>query len=271
MAGTMISGHIPDPALITWYSERGQNVFSLASPWTKFATLLLLVLLLTLTSDLIVVSCLYLAVLIAYALAGLPLRKLFSWSLIPLVFVLSLVGLIAWFQPGTPLWSFVVWGRAIALTDRGAQLVLLLSLKALASFTFTLLFVMTTRYAHLAGLLQRLFPSPLDQIFLLAYRFLFLALQMIDGLLKAVRSRGGGLLASALRQWRMFGRLFAAAFIRALERAERVERAMTARGYRGTLVTGVQVPAPDLPECAFLLAFSGAILLLEFGGLFPGA
>lgn len=264
MSSTMISQHIPDLDLITSYAEHGDSFFSRVSPWTKLAALVCVILLVTLTRNLVVCTGLYLAVLLVYWSAGLPKKKLFDWYLLPLIFVLSLVGIMAWGEPGTALFSFFVAGITISLTDNGAILLITLLLKALISVTFTLFFLMTTRYQHFSAMISLLFPSPLDQIFLLAYRFLFLTLAMTGTMIKAVRSRGGGIIRSMRFQARLFAEIFALVFIRSFERAERVSKAMNARGYHGSYVAGTEIPRPGWSGYGVICTFVIATAIVAF-------
>lgn len=266
----MVSRHIPDLNLITYYAEKQGSVFSNVSPWTKLAALVLLILLITLSGNLAILSGLYVAVLAVYALARLPLERLFAWYLIPVIFVLSLVGIMAWVQPGNPIISFESRGIPLTLTDQGIILVVTLVLKALISVTYSLFFLMTTRYEHFSGMIYRIFPTPLDQVFLMAYRFLFLTLSMIGSMLKAVRSRGGGLIHSIKTQSRMFAGVFAIMFIRSFERAERVQKAMDARGYNGKYSTNVRIPTPGSWEYAFLAMFVMTIVVAGWVTPFKG-
>jgi cobalt/nickel transport system permease protein len=220
------------------------------------------VLTITLTRNLIICTVLYLAVLSLYALAGLPVRKLFAWYLLPFIFVLSLVGLLAWSEPGSPVLSFFLLGFPLTLTDNGIILVVTLTEKALISVTFSLFLIMSTRYEHLSAIIHRVFPTPLDQIFLMAYRFLFLTLAMTGSMLKAVRSRGGGLIHSIRVQGKIFAEVFALVFIRSFERAERVHKAMISRGYSGVYRAGTEIPRPLPAEYGVILAFVTAIALM---------
>ena len=266
----MVSSHIPDLNLITYYAEKQDSVFSHVSPWTKLASLVLLILFITLSDNTGILIGLYVAVLAVYALARLPLMKLFAWYLIPVIFVLSLVGIMAWVQPGNPLISFESLGIPLTLTDQGFLLVVTLVLKALISVTYSLFFLMTTRYEHFSGMIYRIFPTPLDQVFLMAYRFLFLTLSMIGSMLKAVRSRGGGLIHSIRIQSGMFAGVFAIMFIRSFERAERVQKAMDARGYNGKYSTHITIPAPGSWEYTFLAAFVMIIMIAGWVSPFQG-
>jgi cobalt/nickel transport system permease protein len=273
MGSTMISQHLPDLDLITVYSQRQDTFFSLVSPWTKFAGLLLVILLITLTRHPVVCAVLYLVILMMYASAGLPVKKLFAWYTLPALFVLSLVGILAWSEPGISLFSWNMGIFMLTLTDNGVILVLILLLKALISVTYSLFFLMTTRYQHFSAMIYRIFPAPLDQIFLMAYRFLFLTLSMTAAIFKAVRSRGGGIIRSIRVQGMIFAEVFALVFIRSFDRAERVHHAMIARGYNGTYEAGTEIPPPGLSGYCVIGAFAGAIVLIVWsvphaGGLF---
>jgi cobalt/nickel transport system permease protein len=252
VSATSLSDHIPDLNLITYYAETRRTCFSRVSPWTKFSLLILIVFLVTLTKDFIILAGLYTIVLGAYAGARLPVRKLFSWYALPVIFVLSLIGIMAWNEPGNTVISFSVAGISFILTDNGILLIIILLLKALITVTYSLFFLMTTRYQHFSAMIYRIFPSPIDQIFLMAYRFLFLTLAMTGSILKAVRSRGGGLIHSIHMQGRLFAEIFALVFIRSFERSERVHKAMIARGFSGSYGTAAEVPALHLYEYVFI-------------------
>ena len=254
MSSTVFSPHIPDLDLITYYAEKQASFFSRVSPWTKFGSLIFIVLAITITRNLFLLMGLYAVVVALYMAARLPVRKLVAWYTLPLLFVVSLIGLMIWSEPGVPLASVSLWGFSLTLTDNGLLLIGTLTLKAFISVTFSLFFLMTTRYRHFAGMISRLFPSPLDQIFLMAYRFLFLTLSMIASMLKSVRSRGGGLIRSVRMQGRLFAGVFALVFIRSFERGERVHKAMTARGYTGSYASYEDVPRPALTGFALLFA-----------------
>jgi cobalt/nickel transport system permease protein len=259
VSSTSLSNHIPDPDLITYYAEKQVSVFSRLSPWTKCCFLVYIILLVTVTRNIAVLLVLYCIVLLFYLLAGLPAGKLLAWYTLPVIFVVSLVGILMWSEPGIPLVSWTFAGFTLSLTDNGALLVITLLVKALITVTFSLFFLMTTRYEHFAGIISRIFPVPLDQIFLLAYRFLFLTLSMTAAMLRSVRSRGGGLVHSLRVQGRLFAGVFALVFIRSFERAERVNKAMLARGYTGTYITSGTLPRPSAPGYC-LLVVTGAMV-----------
>jgi cobalt/nickel transport system permease protein len=236
-----LSPHIPDLDLITFYSEKGTSLFSRISPWTKALMLPLIILFVSLDKSLILAICLYLIVLALYGLSGLPIKKLFQWYTMPVIFVLSLVLILMWNEPGKPIFSLSPY-FSLTLTDNGLLLLLTLLFKSLASVTYSLFFLMTTKYNYLSAMIYRVFPSPIDQIFLMSYRFIFITLNMVKSMIKALRSRGGGLLKSARRQSKMFAEVFALTVIRSYDRADRVNKAMEARGFTGKYVAATKIP-----------------------------
>jgi cobalt/nickel transport system permease protein len=254
MSNSPISDHLPDINLITSLAERQTTVFSRISPWTKLGMLVCLILTITCIHNILVLIILYAILLILFKVAKLPVRKIIAWQVLPAFFVVSLVGILIWSEPGAVVLKLPIGPFSLQLTDNGLLLFITLLTKALISFMASIFFLMTTRYEHFSALIYRLFPTPLDQIFLMAYRFLFLTIAMTGSVLKAVRSRGGGLIRSIRMQSKMFAEVAGLVFIRSFEQAERVEKAMVSRGYAsGTYRTIVVVPPPTAPEYLLLI------------------
>ncbi len=124
-------------------------------------------------------------------------------------------------------------GTAVAISDNGVMLMATLLVRALAVVTFSLAVFMTTKYTHITIVASRIMPGALANIFLLSYRFMFETSDEVSDVLDAMRSRGGSLAKGALRQTRMFAGIFGIAFVHAFDRAERIAKAMEARGYVG--------------------------------------
>jgi cobalt/nickel transport system permease protein len=87
---------------------------------------------------------------------------------------------------------------------------------------------------------------------------------MIASILKAVRSRGGGLIHSISMQGRLFAEIFALVFIRSFERSERVHKAMIARGYSGSYGTATEVPGLRMSEYLFVGVSAALVLAVAF-------
>ncbi|MCE8422442.1 MAG: cobalt ECF transporter T component CbiQ [Candidatus Methanoperedens sp.] len=264
-----LSPHIPDLDLITFYSEKGTSLFFRISPWTKAIMLVLIILFVSLDKSLILAVCLYMIVLVLYGLSGLPIKKLFQWYMIPFLFVLSLVLILMWNEPGSPIFSLSVPYFSLTLTDNGLLLMLTLLFKSFASVTYSLFFLMTTRYNYLSAMIYRVFPFPIDQIFLMSYRFIFITLKMVESMIKALRSRGGGLLKIAHRQGKMFAEVFALTMIRSYDRADRVNKAMEARGFSGRYVAATRIPRIGPGEYFSMLAVATMMIYLIWFVRFP--
>jgi cobalt/nickel transport system permease protein len=238
-------------------------MLSRTSPWTKLILLIVIILVLTSAKSVVLLAALYIFTLALYWHSGLPLRNLFNWYLLPVLFVLSLIILLIWNEPGGQLISLHNPWFSLTLTDGGLLLVIRLLLKTLISMTASLLLLMTTRYAHISAMIYKIFPSPIDQIFLMSYRFLFVTLSMVDSIIRAFKSRGGGFMKSMRRHSRTFAEIFALVFIRSYDRAERVSKAMESRGYNGTYIAATEVQTIGAKDYIILLmAFSIAAYLL---------
>lgn len=261
-----ISGHIPDIDLITFYSENNRSFFARVSPWTKAIVLLIIVVFITVAKSLAILVGLYAAVLLVYALAGLPVRKLFAWYALPIVFVLSLVLLMMWEVPGRAIFSVNILGYNAELTDEGILFTFRLLIKALISVTYSLFFLMTTRYNYFSTMIYKVFPFPIDQVFLMSYRFIFITLKMVNSMIKALKSRGSGLISSAVRQSRMFAEVFALVFIRSYDRAERVNKAMESRGFSGKYVAATELPPMRLADYALVFVAICVTATIAFKG-----
>jgi cobalt/nickel transport system permease protein len=72
-------------------------------------------------------------------------------------------------------------------------------------------------------------------------------------MIKAFKSRGGGFIKNMSRQSQIFAEIFALVFIRSYDRAERVNKAMEARGYDGKYTASTEVPQIKTVEFVFLL------------------
>ncbi len=259
------SSHIPDPNLITLYAERGGSALHRLDPRAKVGALAWLVVFVTLARPTWLLVAALAVTIVVYLLAGLPFRELLRWYSIPVLFVLSLVVFLVWEEPGAP----VLAAGGLVLTTGGVALVVSLVARALTTVTFTLVLLMTTRYVHLAGLAAKVLPSPIDQVFLLSYRFLFTTLGLIDGLLLALRARGGGLVRGVLTSTRLFAGIFALSFVRAYDRADRVGRAMTARGYEGRFPPSEPLPPLSVVQLGAVAVAFAALAFAVLGGL-PG-
>lgn len=273
MSRRSYSRHIPDFRLITFIAESGKSVVHRMNPWTKAALLVVVVLLVIVLTNLYLIALLF-ALALAFYLAGrLPLGLLIGWYSLPLLFVGTLAVMFIFTEPGTRLGAVNILGLQVSITDKGVLLFVRLLLRALAVVTFSLAFFMTTRYAHIAFIASRLLPQTLADIFLLSYRFTYETSDEVSDVMDAMHSRSGGLVKGLSRQTRIFAGIFALSFVHAFERAERISKAMEARGFTGEFPLVERIPGPSAAGYALvllgLLAFS-VVTFQRYVGHLPG-
>ena len=264
MSRRSYSRHIPDFRLMTYYAESGSSAVHSMNPWTKGALLSFVILLAIVTNDSILLLVLYLSTLAFYALGNLPVRLLVGWYSLPAFFVLTIAVLFVFTEPGDVLASIEVLGATISITDAGLMLLLTLLLRAFAVVTFSIALFMTTRYSHLAYMVSKILPGPLANIFLLSYRFNFETSDEVSNVVDAVHSRSGNLVRGVSKQTRLFAGIFGLSFIHAFERAERIAKAMEARGFTGQFKNVERLRRPSYGGVALLGLVALAVALVSY-------
>jgi len=246
--------HVPDLGLITHYSEFGESPVHKISPWTKAILLPVVVFDITVISDLRLLLMMLLAVVFLYWASELPIVPLFYWWTLPAFFVTSIAFLLVWSVPGASLISY----GSLHLTSGGVAFFVTLIIKALIGVTYSLVLLMTTKYNYLTHIISKVLPYPLSQITLLTYRFLFLTLEGLESTVIAMKSRGGLKLSGLRKSGKFYGSVFALAFIRSFDKADRVAKAMESRAYNGKLTSSYGVPRPSVGGFVFIFV---AVLL----------
>ncbi|WP_432108801.1 cobalt ECF transporter T component CbiQ [Streptomyces sp. AA1529] len=178
--------------------------------------------------------------------AGVPARRLWRAYRVPLGFcVTGAVTLL--FQVGGP-------DAFVSLADGGPARAGGLLLRTSAASLGVLLFAFTTPMSDLLPRLVRAgVPAPVVDVALMTYRTGFLLLDSVRRVREAQAARLGHTTRSA--QWRSAAGLSAIAFVRAFDRAARLQAGLAGRGYEGTLHVLV-------PEARISPRFTAASLLL---------
>ena len=174
---------------------------------------------------------------------GVGIVRMVRRSLTVLPFV-AFIGLFNLFQPrGWVVWTGLLW--------RG-----LLSVQAL------LLLVATTGYRSVCQALRQLgVPSFFVVQLLLIYRYLRVIVEEALSMQRARRARS----VTQRRSWSLWGTLVGQLLLRTLARAERIHRAMTARGFCGA------PPAPHTPliwhpaDSLYIIGWSAIFVLIRCG------
>lgn len=193
--------------------------------------------------------------------AGVPGRRLWRAYRVPLGFCVTgaLTLLVRVGGPGGP----VSWADDGPL--RAGELLLRTSAASLG----VLLFAFTTPMSDLLPRLVRAgVPAPLVDVALVTYRMSFLLLDSVRRVRRAQAARLGHTTRSAA--WRSLGGLGATAFVRAFDRAVRLQTGLAGRGYDGTLrvlVPEARVSVRFTAASAALLAALAALALVLEGPL----
>jgi cobalt/nickel transport system permease protein len=257
------SKYIPDLGLITHYSEFGDSPVHRINPWIKFALLPLIIFDLTVVSSGTLLLFMYLAVFIFWVASEAPVMLLVYWYTTPLFFVVSIAFFLMFAVPGAPLISY----GPLQLTVQGLEFLAILVLRSLIGVTYGLTLLMTTKYNYLTHIISKVMPSPLDQIALLTYRFLFLMLDGLESTIVAMKSRGGLNFSGFKEGATFYGSVLALAFIRSFDRAERVAKAMESRAYDGRLASSYSPPRVSYGGYAFILSAAFiSVILYSYGG-----
>ncbi len=159
---------------------------------------------------------------------------------------------------GTPLVAFDVLGLHIAIYAEGAQLAVLVFVKAMAGVMVMLFFATSTPIPYFAQALRQLrVPAYLAELVVLVYRYSFLLLEQLDTMYMAAQCRIG--FRGLRNKFRTTGKLAVGLFIRSLEVADRSEMALQARNFRGDF--------PSFRSPAKMNAAWVVLPFLAFGGL----
>ena len=261
-----MGGHVPDFGTISIYSEKRNSVIHNASPWTKLFFLFLTILSAVIIQNFLVLITILVGSVTVYAIGKLPLRRLFNWWLIPSFFVVVIAALFIFSEPGHVLGCVSFLGYTITISDMGILLLAKMLVRTLSIITLTFTIIMSTKYAHISSIVKTLLPSPLNNIFLLSYRFSFVVFEAVSDILKAIHSRGGGLVKGFTKQSRLYGNIVATSLIYSIEKAERIGNAMAARGFSGKIVVHERAPLPSISGIAVMVGTILILSLLFLGG-----
>ncbi len=125
-------------------------------------------------------------------------------------------------------------GLNIELSPRGGEIALNVVLRSLAAVSCLTFLTLTTPTVDLVPLLRRLgIPQPVVDIMLLIYRLVFVFLERADNTRRAQLARQG--YRDFRHSLRSLGLLVSNLFQRSLERAQRMEIGLAARGFEGEL------------------------------------
>lgn len=138
-------------------------------------------------------------------------------------------------------------------------------MKALTAMTFTIFVFTNQPIEEMLEALEHLkVPAAITTVIYLAYRYGFLFIQEMETTLRALKAR----LFTPRLHWSalpIYGELAGGLLIKSINRSETVYRAMTARGFRGSVPVGKPRPIEnrDLGKAAFPAGFLMVLIIIE--------
>lgn len=194
--------------------------------------------------------------IVASAMAGIGYWTVFSRSLIVLPFVL-LIGI---FNPLYHTDTGIAFG-SVTVSEGWLEFVSIL-LRAMLSVQAVLILIADCGFTGICRSLGRLgTPAFLTTQLLMVYRYLCVLLQEAQNMRRARDARGYGRRDMSLKMWGEFtGQLF----IRAVDRSQRIHRAMLARGFDGTMPTLAETDSRwTAADTAWLAGWTAAFLIFR--------
>jgi len=205
-------------------------------PRLKIVTLLMLLIAVLLSKSIFVIVTLYCVCLALAALSATSLAYFLKRTLlfIPLfALVIALPAIFSPITPGEPVAIFSLLSRRISVTRQGIDTGFLFFMRVLASVSFAVLLVITTKQHTLLKAL-RVFHVPRLFVMTLGtcHRYLFLLLDIIQNTLVAIRGRAGFVTSSKTGR-RVIALNMAGLWLRSYRTHSQVYEAMLSRGYTG--------------------------------------
>ncbi|MYV45151.1 cobalt ECF transporter T component CbiQ [Streptomyces sp. SID2888] len=185
--------------------------------------------------------------------AGVSARKVWRAWRVPLAFCVT-GAITLTVQIGAP-------GAVISAAPHGTERALEVLLRSSAASLGVLLFAFTTPVTDLLTWLLRLgVPAPVIDVALVMYRMIFLLLASVRSIREAQAARLGHTTRSAA--FRSLAGLGATAFVKAFDRAGRMQGGLAGRGYDGTLRVLASGPPVSRRFVSLALALLAALVVL---------
>lgn len=238
-------------------------------PRIKTLTFLVFIIQILLTKNLFILICLYalclLLTLCSKINMGFFLKR--TWIFIPLFSVLiAIPALFNVVTPGEPMITFKLAGLKLIITRQGLSGALFFIMRVLTSVSFAVLLSVTTKHFELLKVL-RFFGIP--QVFVMTlgmcYRYIYLFVEMIENVYRAIKSRVGTKVHYKRGQHIVAWNI-AYLWNRSYQLNEAVYKAMLSRGYQGepVVMDEYKITVKDLFWLFFVALISTALIYLNY-------
>jgi cobalt/nickel transport system permease protein len=164
-------------------------------------------------------------------ISRMPLRFLFAYLKWVLLFGLFFAIIMPLTVSGDEIARFYF----LSVSKQGSLLALLIVLRATSAALLVFLMIGTAKLPVTMKALDELkVPNKLIQIFMFAYRYIFIFIEELEKMFTAAKARAFKEKTN-LQTLRIVGFILGMLFVRSYERSRRVYNAMLARGYTGRL------------------------------------
>lgn len=194
--------------------------------------------------------------IVTAAMGGLSYGTIFRRSLVVLPFV-AFIGVFNLFYDRE-----AVFRIGPLVVTRGWVTFLAIILRGVLSVQALLVLISSTGFYRLCRSMQRLgVPSVFTTQLLFVYRYVYVLIEEAMAMQRARDARSFGRSSYPLRVW---GTLVGQLLIRTFDRAERIGRAMLARGFTGRIPDdATERPAWSMRDTLFLAAWSVLLILMR--------
>ncbi len=118
--------------------------------------------------------------------------------------------------------------------------------------------ITTTPFVDVFAAISRITPAIVSDALFMAYRSFFVLIDELQGLLRAVRLRGG-VRRGLVQQLRTYGQVLGVVILHSADMTERMYRVMVVRGYSQRIESAREWPPPR-PLDYLLIAYAAAVL-----------
>lgn len=216
----------------------------------------------------VAVASLIIAIMIII-ITNIPLHFIANSIKVIVVFLAPFFFMLPFTYPGESAFHII----GIPFAWEGFRLSVLIFTKAAAIVLTTNAIFGSSRFDVSMIALQNLkCPKVLVQMILFTYRYIFVFIDEIKRMEKAMRSKGF-VMGPNMNTLRTMGNFVGALLIRSFERTSRVYSAMLSKGYEGELHSMVRFKAhgKDFVKAGLVVVVTAAVLAADLLGIFPVA
>lgn len=153
--------------------------------------------------------------------------------MIPVTFLLPSTFVLAFLRGSEPVLTFSIVGLQLSVMREGLELSALLLMRSMAGISCLFFLIMTTPIAEILNTMRKFrMPEIVVELSFMMYKLIFVLIDEMESTRIAQDSRLGYLRGHRIKSLSL---LISSMFIRSLEKAQKMERALEARCYAGKI------------------------------------